>query len=240
MATLYHRHNDGVSEPADATRESLGAAGGAGEGSGSASVGREYERDLVAERLRDFERVGVERADLRQAAVAVAVVVEGGRSAVVLTRRASRMRSHAGQWALPGGRRDVGEPAVAAALREMDEEVGLQLPEAAVLGVLDDYVSRSGYVITPVVVWAGELAAPLVPHEAEVASIHLLPLRELDVDPVFVTIPESERPVIRLPLYDGFVHAPTAAALYQFREVALHGRSTRVAGYEEPVWVWKR
>ena len=200
----------------------------------------DYDRSVIAARLQAFERQGVERPDLKAAAVAVVVVEDAGTPAVVLTRRAPRMRAHAGQWALPGGRRDVGESAVDAALREMSEEVGLALSTSAVLGVLDDYVSRSGHVITPVVVWAGELAEPLVPHEAEVASIHLLPLTELDVDPVFATIPESDRPVLRVPLYDGFVHAPTAAALYQFREVGLHGRWTWVAEYEEPVWVWKR
>ncbi len=96
------------------------------------------------------------------------------RAAVILTKRALDLGNHAGQWALPGGRIEAGESAEQAALRELAEEVGLQLDASAVIGRLDDYVTRSGFAITPVVVWAG--AAPaLVADPAEVASIHRVP-----------------------------------------------------------------
>ena len=178
------------------------------------------------------------RPDLKAAAVAIALVEDPGGLALLLTRRAATLRRHAGQWALPGGRVDPGEDAPAAARRELAEELGLHLGADADLGLLDDYATRSGYVITPVVVWAGAGAEP-TPNPAEVGEVHRVPLAVLDVEPVFVRIPESEQPVIRLPLFDRFVHAPTGAVLHQFREVVLHGRPTRVAHYEQPVFAWR-
>jgi len=189
-------------------------------------------------RLAGFERRAVPLAGRRAAAVAVAVVEDGAGPGLLLTRRAARMRTHAGQWALPGGRVDPGEAAVQAALRELDEELGLLVPDSAVLGLLDDYSTRSGYVITPVVVWAGS-SDGMVPNPDEVASVHVVPLPEVDVDPSFEQIPESTAPLIRVSLLGGWIHAPTAAVLHQFREVALHGRATRVAAYEQPVFAWR-
>src|SRR5580658_8443687 len=98
-----------------------------------------------------------------------------GGIALLLTLRAAGLRAHRGQWALPGGRCDEGETPVTAALRELHEELGLALGPADVLGLLDDYPTRSGYLITPVVVWADTNAA-LAPNPAEVASVHRIPL----------------------------------------------------------------
>lgn len=193
-------------------------------------------RPGVRAALDRFERNPAPRPDLRAAAVAV-VLVDGG-AAVLLTRRTATLRGHPGQWALPGGRLDAGESTVAAARRELGEELGLHLGPDAELGLLDDYATRSGYVITPVVLWT-EHAVELVPNPDEVGEVHRVPLALLDVDPVFVRIPESDAPVIRLPLFDRFVHAPTGAVLHQFREVVLHGRPTRVAHYEQPVFAWR-
>lgn len=177
----------------------------------------------------------------RQAAVAV-VLLPGptGEPCFVLTRRAGGLRRHAGQWALPGGRLDAGETPEDAALRECAEEIGLALAPAAVLGRLDDYATRSGFVITPVVAWCEEPGA-LAPDPAEVAEIHRVPLAELDRPgvPHLRRIPESERPVISIPLVGTHIHAPTAAILFQLREVAIWGRATRVGHYEQPVFAWK-
>jgi mutator protein MutT len=195
-------------------------------------------RDGIAEAVGSFERLAVEDPTRKSAAVAVAIVTGDNGPGVLLTRRAAGMRAHAGQWALPGGRLDPGEAAVDAAVRELDEELGLTAPADAVLGLLDDYPTRSGYLITPVVLWLG-VAGVLTPNPDEVASVHVVRLTDLDVEPEVVRIPESESPVIRLALFGGYVHAPTAAVLHQFREVALHRRPTRVAHYEQPVWAWQ-
>lgn len=165
-----------------------------------------------------------------------------GGAAFLLCRRAARMGRHAGQWALPGGRIDTGETAVAAALRELHEEVGLLRTADDVIGVLDDYPTRSGYVITPVVVWGGD-EVELVENRAEVARTYRVGLHELcrEDSPRFFSIPESDRPVVQLPLGAGvLVHAPTAAVLVQFRWVGLDGRANaRVHEFEQPVFAWR-
>ena len=217
-------------------------------------------RDRVAALLADF---AVQRAqsdtqageELRWAAVALTITdvgpgaclpgisdTEGWSSepALILTRRSQRLRSHPGQWALPGGRIDAGETPVHAALREMREEVGVDLPEERVLGVLDDFVTRSGYVMTPVVIWGGgDLVTEANPDE--VASIHRIPLTEFTRSdaPRLTQSETSESPILRMPVGSDYIAAPTAAILYQFREVCLLNRHTRVAHFEQPQFAWR-
>jgi 8-oxo-dGTP pyrophosphatase MutT (NUDIX family) len=194
----------------------------------------------VCANLETFERRAYPRSCLKAAAVAVTLLADAeGRPCFVLTRRAAKMRSHSRQWALPGGRLDQGETATQAALRELEEEVGLALGPERVLGLLDDYPTRSGYVITPVVLWARR-DSELIANPAEVAEVYRIPLAELEQPdvPMLRHIPESPRPVISIPLMGTNVHAPTAAVLYQLREVALWGRKTRVAHFEQPVFAW--
>jgi len=198
-------------------------------------------RERARAHLARFDRRAVAADGRRPAAVAVVLLPDDeGRACLLLTKRARGLRAHGGQWALPGGRVDPPETAQAAALRELAEEVGLTLGADAVLGVLDDYGTRSGFIITPVVVWSGAHGA-LAPNPDEVASVHRIPLGELDKPdvPRFVAIPESERPVIQLPLLGSLIHAPTAAVVFQAREVVVHGRSTRVDHFEQPVWAWR-
>jgi len=201
-------------------------------------------RRNIAARCADFARLPESEPApaLKRAAVAIALVEAGDGgdgTALLLTLRAAGLRAHRGQWALPGGRCDGGETAIDAALRELHEELGLEVGPGAVLGLLDDYPTRSGYLITPVVVWAAPSAA-ISPNPQEVASVHRIGLDTIEQADAFdfTGIPESTRRVIRFHHDGGMIHAPTAALIYQFREV-LAGRDTRVAELEQPVFAWK-
>ena len=190
-------------------------------------------RARLTANLARFERRSVPQDDRHLAAVAVVVVPdEQERAAVVLTVRAAGLRRHGGQWACPGGRRDPGETAEDAALRELEEEIGLSLPPEHILGCLDHYPTRSGFVITPVVVWGtGE---ELRPDSREVADVYLLPVAELTPDKLVL----QQGGVMGLSLSNGILFAPTAAMIHQFAEVAVHGRETRVAHFEQPRFAW--
>lgn len=193
---------------------------------------------LAAFEERDLAKT---HADLRPAAVALLLSKDAeGRACFIITRRPGHLRRHAGQWALPGGRLDEGETPREAALRETQEEIGLDLPPSSILGRLDDFPTRSGFRITPFVCW-NETDQTLRADPEEVERIHVVPLDELEKPevPVLREIPESDRPVLSIPMLDTLIHSPTAAILYQMREVVLHGRSTRVAHYEQPVFAWK-
>lgn len=199
----------------------------------------------LAERVRahlaGFHRLDVSAEGLRRAAVAVSLATDdSGQECFLITRRALTLRSHAGQWALPGGRIDEGEEPQDAALRELGEEVGLDLGPESILGLLDDYPTRSGFLITPVVMWAGESPATS-PNPKEVDSVHLVPLAELERRdlPRFLPGPDKDRPIIQMEIFSRMVHAPTGAILYQLRELALHGRPTRVAHFDQPSFAWQ-
>jgi len=198
-------------------------------------------RERARANLAAFERRSLAADGRRPAGVAVALLPDDeGRACFILTRRTRTLRAHSGQWALPGGRIDAGESAEQAVRRELQEEVGLAVGDESVLGYLDDYPTRSGYTITPVVVWV-EHPGELVPNPAEVARIYRVPLADLERPdvPRLISIPESDRPVIQVPILNAMVHAPTAAVIYQMREVVVHGRSTRVAHLEQPVFAWR-
>ncbi len=212
-------------------------------------------RDHFRRCLNEVVVSAIAPGELRRAAVALAVSEEGfgadldglprhdrwsDAPALLLTRRAAGLRNHAGQWALPGGRIDAGETPEQAALRELAEEVGLQLAPDTIIGRLDDYATRSGYLITPVLVWAGA-ARDMQPNAAEVASIHRIPTSELlrrDA-PMLNQVRGAQQPVLRMPIGNSWIAAPTAAFLYQFREWCLLGRATRVAHFDQPAFAWR-
>jgi 8-oxo-dGTP pyrophosphatase MutT (NUDIX family) len=136
-------------------------------------AGHAHEIELLADAMAPPD-------DLRQAAVLIAVT-DRPEPGVLLTHRPETMRSHAGQAAFPGGKLDSGEDAVAAALREAEEELGLDRRQVRVIGTSDPFRTRTGFDIAPVLaVVPPDL--PLVPNPAEVSEWFEPPLAFL-LDP---------------------------------------------------------
>ncbi len=198
-------------------------------------------RDRLQANLSAFEPRRQPDRGLKHAAVVLAVTRYALEAAIIVTRRAHTLRAHTGQWALPGGRLDAGETTSQAALREMHEEINLSLNEDQILGFLDDYVTRSGYLMTPVVVWNDTPWDQLHPNPDEVATISPFGFSELarTDSPLLGDVPQSDRPVLSMHFQDDVIFAPTGALLYQFREVAMLGRSTRVLHYDQPRFAWQ-
>ncbi len=212
-------------------------------------------RKRIEENLQRFTVQSITEPQAHKAAVALVVVeyaheeevnhistdnLPDQAPALILTFRTSQLRKHAGQWALPGGRIDPGEEPEDTALRELEEEVGLVLGRKDILGRLDDFATRSGYMITPVVLW-GETASSLRPNPHEVASIHRIPIAELlrPDAPIIEASGDPDRPLLMMPVGNSWIAAPTAALMYQFREVAILGGTTRVAHFEQPAFAWR-
>jgi len=209
----------------------------------------------IQSNLKHFDIRTHNKAGYRHAAVAITVVdlqhnpgVYGipfqkawaSHAALILTRRAITLKKHAAQWALPGGRMDKGERPEDTALRELEEEVGLKLSEDRIIGRLDDYSTRSGFTISPVVVWGGT-GITLKANPKEVAAIHRIPLTEFmrEDAPILEPIAESDHPVLLMPVGDNFIASPTGAMIYQFIEVAILGKNKRVDHYEQPYFAWQ-
>jgi 8-oxo-dGTP pyrophosphatase MutT (NUDIX family) len=193
---------------------------------------RRIRRNLAAFERRAAPRDGA----LRRAAVAVTLLECDSAPQVLIVKRVAR-GLNPGQWALAGGKLDPGEESIAAALRELREETGVDAEPDRVAGLLDDVVTDSGFCITPVVVVAPAGARP-VRNPAEVASLHQIPLAWLldERVPRWARAPDG-RPLLQIPLrHDMVIHAPTGAILLQFREVAVRGRAMRVADLAQPEW----
>lgn len=171
-------------------------------------------------------------ADLRRAAVVVALAPQGGQTSFLLTRRPETMSRHSGQYALPGGRIDPGETAEEAAIRELREELGVA---GTVLGRLDELPTASGWLIASFVVWID--TPTLRPDPQEVAETFRVPLTDLfarqDQAPERYA-PEPGALWHYMPSLGFEIYAPTAAILLHFRAVALEGRAARIEVFREP------
>jgi len=154
---------------------------------------------------------------------------------VLFTERSKELRAHAGQISFPGGSVDPSDADVrAAALREAQEEVGLQQQHVEVLGTIDDCPTFvTGYVITPVVGIIDPLAFtaagryPWDPSPAEIAALHELPLSDF-CDPANLRVEMREREGQMFELYwytvrGTVVWGATARILNQLIELAREG-----------------
>lgn len=195
------------------------------------------DRARIAANLAAFPRIALETGARRRAAVAIVLSSQDGELTYLLTRRALTMRRGAGNYALPGGNLEPGEDAVTAAIRETSEELGVAITPSEALGMLDDFETLGGHVVTPVVFWSEETLS-LNPDPTEVDRAWFEPVERLNHPdaPMSEAHPDGGEPILRMFADDNWINPPTAAWLYQFREVGLHGRLIRVSRIGQPEW----
>ena len=159
----------------------------------------------------------------RAASVLLTLLERPGGLTVLFTERAAHLKDHAGQISFPGGRIDERETAVAAALREAHEEIGLDPTEVEILGALDDFLTGTGFLITPVVGYVASGAFAAAPDPTEVASVFEVPL-DFICEPANIVESYRERLGTRFRTYElkhgGYrIWGATAAILVSFRDL---------------------
>lgn len=194
-------------------------------------------RARIEANLATFERIAIDPEGRRRAAVAIVLTPTPDGPAFLLTRRALHMRRGAGNYALPGGNLDPGEDAIDAARRETDEELGVKVPREAALGLLDDFVTLGGHVVTPVVFWLAD-PVEIHPNPEEVHAAWFVPLSDLDHprSPRRTRNPTGGPSILRMYVRGSWINPPTAAWIYQFREVCLRGKPCRTDAIGQPGW----
>ncbi len=158
------------------------------------------------------------------AAVLVLLVAQADGLSILFTQRTSHLAHHAGQISFPGGRMEAGDAdPVAAALRETEEEIGIRPDEVDVLGRLDDYVTVTGFQVTPIV---GLIHPPLtlVPDPFEVAEVFEVPLAFIldqgnHQTHSRVTASGERRFYYAMPFQDRYIWGATAGMLVNLYEV---------------------
>ena len=161
----------------------------------------------------------------RPASVLLALLERPTGPTVLFTERAAHLKEHAGQVSLPGGRLAAGESPAEAALREAHEEVGLDPSTVDVIGSLDDFLTGTGFTITPVVGMVGNAAFVAIPDPREVAGVFEVPLGVI-LDRTAMSVGYFERHGARLLTYELHyggrrIWGATAAVLRNFQDVIL-------------------
>ncbi len=147
------------------------------------------------------------------AAVLIPLFMRDGEARVWLVRRPDTMRSHAGQVAFPGGKSNPADTSLrATALREANEELGIAESSVDVLGALDDYLTITGFVVSPWVAWLPR-DVPVRPNPSEVVKAFAPPLR------AFFAPPEGVLPWRGWTVEGELVWGATAAMLRSFTSI---------------------
>jgi 8-oxo-dGTP pyrophosphatase MutT (NUDIX family) len=176
------------------------------------------------------------QAERARAAVALTVVAgEGGEAEILVILRAAKLRRHAAQYGLPGGRIEAGEGIAETARRELAEELAIDVAAEDVLGGMPVVASRSGFKIAPVVLWVDHPVEP-VPDPVEVQDVYRLPLAELAAARV-------HRLGGGLPVLGTVIFAPTGEILRAFRDLVLAGAGAGTLPDDgvlsEPPFTWR-
>jgi 8-oxo-dGTP pyrophosphatase MutT (NUDIX family) len=179
--------------------------------------------DLMTADDLERQKLAASEPDLTPAAVLLLVINHPGQRTVVFTQRTAHLADHAGQISFPGGRQEAAdESAEHTALREAEEEVGIDPARIEILGALPEYHTSTGFKVTPVVGWA-EPPIAFRPDPHEVAEVFEVPLRFL-LDPgnhryESAFFKGRQRHYWAMPYEQRFIWGATAGMLVTFQRI---------------------